>query len=232
MIYILISGFGDLVPLANVQRSGQSLYSRWGYFIFTVSFILFGLAIMASSLNLLVLRLAQFHSENGTGGVSALLGRNEQELIAAAIAHHRASIHTQHLNRLCTNNANLCLQPKSNQLYLPMRTPSWYTGSSSPSSSSSSLHETSRFELEKNSQNKSCSSFLGLIGCHKRKRRHWHLRRSPQNIKHLLDFEHFIENSTLRPAQKNRIPLQFQQQYVSNHLSRTTISGKQQRISI
>ncbi|CAF4335881.1 unnamed protein product, partial [Adineta steineri] len=59
-------GFGDFVPLANMQRTGQSLYSRWGYFIFTVSFILFGLAIMASSLNLLVLRLAQFHSESDT----------------------------------------------------------------------------------------------------------------------------------------------------------------------
>ena len=70
-LFLSRSGFGDLVPLANLQRNGQSLYSRWGYFIFTVSFILFGLAIMASSLNLLVLRLAQFHSENGTGGISA-----------------------------------------------------------------------------------------------------------------------------------------------------------------
>jgi hypothetical protein len=214
-------GFGDFVPLANVQRSGQSLYSRWGYFIFTVSFILFGLAIMASSLNLLVLRLAQFHSENGTGGISALLGRKEEDLIAAAIAHHRASIHIQQHNRICSNSNILSQQQKSPQAYSFMRTYSWYSLSSSSSASSDS-----RFNFNKNSKERTCYSAFSLFNTRKHKRRHWHLRRSPQNIKHLLYFDHLLENHKLALIRKPQIPHQF-----TNHVS-GVILRKQQRTSI
>ncbi|UJR27902.1 hypothetical protein I4U23_009163 [Adineta vaga] len=197
-------GFGDFVPLANMQRTGQSLYSRWGYFIFTVSFILFGLAIMASSLNLLVLRLAQFHSENGTGGISALLGRNEEDLIAAAIAHHRASIHIQQRNHICSshNDNNMQQSEKSAQVYKLMRNYSWYSATSSSSSlsiSSSNL----KFHCKKASNERTICSGLLLFNNQKRKRRHWHLRRSPQNIKHLLYFDHLLDNHQLSLAQKS-----------------------------
>jgi hypothetical protein len=207
--------------LANLQRSGQSLYSRWGYFIFTVSFILFGLAIMASSLNLLVLRLAQFNSENGTRGISALLGGKEEDLIAAAIAHHRASIHLQQHNRICSNSNNLLQPQKSSQPYAFMRTYSWYSVSSSSSSSSHS-----RFNFNKNSKERNCCSAFSLFGTKKRKRRHWHLRRSPQNIKHLLYFEHLLENHRLTLIQNSQIPHQ-----MPNHYSGINLH-KQQRTSI
>lgn len=206
-------GFGDFVPLANVQRTGQSLYSRWGYFIFTISFILFGLAIMASSLNLLVLRLAQFHSESGTAGISSLLGRNEEELIAEAIAHHRASIHIQQINRIGTTNNNL--NEKCTTLYSPLRTYSSYSVSSSSSSSSSSKH-------------RNCCSKLLFVHSQKRKRRYWHLRRSPQNIKHLLDFNHLLENHKLTLLQRATKPPPHP---LANHLASIHLHH-QQRISI
>lgn len=215
--FLFSLGFGDFVPLANVQRTGESLYSRWAYFIFTVSFILFGLAIMASSLNLLVLRLAQFHSENGAGGLSSFLGRNEEDLIAEAIAHHRASIHMQQHNRICLNN-NVNQQQKPTQSYSLMRTYSWYSASSSSSSSSSSKERTC------------CSSFL-FFNNHKRKRRHWHLRRSPQNIKHLIYFDHLLENHSLTLLRKPPMSLPHHHHHLTNHTSQVNLS-KQQRVSI
>ena len=204
-------GFGDFVPLANVQRSGQSLYSRWGYFIFTVSFILFGLAIMASSLNLLVLRLAQFHSQSGTAGISSLLSRNEDELIAEAIAHHRASIHIQQLNRIRTNSIDVSGQQK---LALLRRYSSYSTLTSSSSSSNSNEHN--------------CCSRVFSLSSQKRKRRHWHLRRSPQNIKHLISFDQLLDHHRINLLRKSPMP-PFNPH--SNHLSSVHFS-KQQRISI
>jgi len=215
-LYSLSLGFGDFVPLANVQRTGQSLYSRWAYFIFTVSFILFGLAIMASSLNLLVLRLAQFHSEHGNAGVPPLLGRSEKDLIAAAIAHHRASVHMQQRNRICLDNNNINQQQKPLQSYTLMRMHSWHSASSSSSSSS-------------NSKERNCCSGLFLFNSQKRKRRHWHLRRSPQNIKHLLYFDHLLENQRLTLLRKPPIPPHHH--HLTNHVSEMNIP-KQQRISI
>ncbi len=215
---LLSLGFGDFVPLANVQRSGLSLYSRWGYFIFTISFILLGLAIMASTLNLLVLRLAQFHSENGTGGTSAFLGRNEEDLIAIAIAHHRASIHLQQHNRICSNSNNINPRQMSAQSYALMRTYSWYSGSSSSSSSS-------------NSKERNCCSGVCFSNSQKRKRRHWHLRRSPQNIKHLLYFDHLLENHKLTLLRRRQIPPPPSHHHLTNHVTEIT-PQKQQRISI
>ena len=175
------SGFGDFVPLVSVQRSGQSLYSRWGYYIFTISYILFGLAIMASSLNLLVLRLAQFHSENGLGGISALLGRNEEELIAAAIAEHRASIHIQHRQRIQSLHPtnNLFDEKRAIASLASIKSNSWWSTSTG---SCSTLSFESKFDAFQKDQ---CSIGRTCLG-KKRRKRHWHLRRSPQNIKHLL----------------------------------------------
>ena len=221
-------GFGDFVPLANVQRSGRSLYSRWGYFIFTISFILFGLAIMASSLNLLVLRLAQFHSENGTGGISALLGRNEEDLIAAAIAHHRASIHIQQHNRICSNSTSLSPEQKLTQSYVPIRTYSWCSASSSSTSPSNS-----KFDVTRNSHERTCCAAFSLSGSQKRRRRHWHLRRSPQNIKHLLYFDHLLENHKLTSLRKSAMPSHYHQEnHHGNHQAGMMNSSRQQRISI
>ncbi|CAF0896622.1 unnamed protein product [Adineta steineri] len=214
-------GFGDFVPLANMQRTGQSLYSRWGYFIFTVSFILFGLAIMASSLNLLVLRLAQFHSESDTGGMSALLSQNEEDLIAAAIAHHRASFHMQQRNRICSNSNSLSPIQKQAQTFQFMRTYSWNSASSSSSSSSSY----SKCYCIKNSKERTCCSSFSLFNTQKRKRRHWHLRRSPQNIKHLLRFDHRLENHELTSICKPQNP------HLINHISDRNLQ-KRHRISI
>jgi hypothetical protein len=214
-------GFGDFVPLASIQRTGQSLYSHWGYFIFTISFILFGLAIMASSLNLLVLRLAQFHSENRAGGMAALLGRNEEDLIAAAVAQHRASIFIQRHNRLCSNSNSINPSEKTAQSYRFMRAYSWNSASSSSCSSSSN----SRFHVTDNSKERSFCSRFSLFSNQKRKRHYWHLRRSPQNIKHLLYFDNILQNHELTLLRK---PLS---SHLTNHLSAMNLQ-KKQRISI
>ncbi|CAF3836379.1 unnamed protein product [Rotaria sp. Silwood1] len=212
-------GFGDFVPLASQQRSGHSLYSRFGYFIYTISFILFGLAIMASSLNLLVLRLAQFHSENGIGGISDVLGHNEEELIAAAIAEHRASLSIQQRNRICSN-PSLIQQQKALAPYLPIKTYSWWSLSSSNSQS----------DYSKSVNEETCCSGYSLYICRKRRRRHWHLRRSPQNIKHLLYFNHILENHKLAFIRKSLIPNQYNHS-MTNHISEVNLQ-KSQRISI
>lgn len=214
-------GFGDFVPLASLQRNGQSFYSHSGYFMFTISFILFGLALVASSLNLLVLRLAQFHSENGIGGISALLGRNEEDLIAAAIAEHRASLHIQQRTRVCSNATSLLPQSqqqlKSLSPLLSMKTLSWRSLSSSSSSSPSNTHEK-----------------LGCLGysffCCKRRRRHWHLRRSPQNIRHLLTYNQLLENHKLTFVRKSLISNVYQPN-MNNHVCQN-IPLRKQRISI
>ena len=184
-----------------MQRTGQSLYSRWGYFIFTVSFILFGLARMASSLNLLVLRLAQFHSENGTAGISALLGRNEEDLIAAAIAHHRASIHIQQRNRIYSNNSIKQLE-KSPETYKFMRTYSWNSATSSVSSAVSYSPSKMKIQCKRTSSDRMVCSGLSLFHNQKRRRRYYHLRRPPQNIKHLLYLDHFLDNHEASATQK------------------------------
>lgn len=184
---------------------------------------------MASSLNLLVLRLAQFHSENGTGGISALLGRNEEDLIAAAIAHHRASIHQQQLNRICSNSTsnNLNIIHKYNHPYLPIGNQSLYT-----CSSSSASQDGAQIEIDYNSPERHCCSYISLCGRQKRRKRHWHLRRSPQNIKHLLYIDHLLENHALTSLRKSQIPLRVaQHNFISNPTS-TMISTRQQRISI
>jgi len=207
--------------LASLQRSGQSLYSRWGYFIFTISFILFGLAIMASSLNLLVLRLAQFHSENGIGGISALLGRNEEDLIAAAIAEHRASLHIQQRARIYSNTNSLIQQQQQQKAlssFLSMKT----------LSSSSSTSSNSKLDFTNQSHERPC---FPRFCCKNRKRRHWHLRRSPQNIKHLLYFNQTVENHKLAFMRKSLISNQYNPP-ITNHVSSPIKSQKQQRISI
>jgi hypothetical protein len=170
---------------------------------------------MASSLNLLVLRLAQFHSQSGTAGISSLLSRNEEELIAEAIAHHRASIHIQQLNRIHTNSNDVNAQQKAAQAYSLLRRYSSYSTLSSSSSSS-------------NSNERNCCS---KISSQKRKRRYWHLRRSPQNIKHLLCFDHLLEHRRLTLLRKSQIPSFDHQHHLTNHLSGIN-SSKQQRISI
>lgn len=187
--------------------------------MFTICFILFGLALVASSLNLLVLRLAQFHSENGIGGISALLGRNEEDLIAAAIAEHRASLHIQQRTRICSN-ANSLLQQQTKPLspLLSIKTSSWHSlSSSSTCSSPASIHE------------KFCCQGYSLLRCQKR-RRHYHLRRSPQNIKHLLSNNQLLENHKLTFLRKSIISNSYQPT-LTNHLART-IPSRQQRISI
>jgi hypothetical protein len=172
---------------------------------------------MASSLNLLVLRLAQFHSENGIGGISALLGRNEEDLIAAAIAEHRASINVQQRARICSNTNSLHQQQKPLSSFLSMKTLSWWSLSTSSSSQSNS-----KLNFPSNSHEKSSCTGYSLLSCKKRKRRHWHLRRSPQNIKHLLYFNQLLENHKLAFIRKSVIP---------NHLSEVPLQ-RQQRISI
>ncbi|CAF3658408.1 unnamed protein product [Adineta steineri] len=224
-------GFGDMVPLASLQRSGHSLYSRWGYFIFTMSFILFGLALVASSLNLLVLRLAQFHSENGIGGISALLGRNEEELIAAAIAEHRASICPQQRNRICSNTNSLNQSHKALSPFLSLKTNSRWSLSSSSSTSSDK-----KSDFIVNSHDKTCCSAFSCLNRGKRKRRYWHLRRSPQNIKHLLYFNQLLDNNKLQFVRKSLISNQYHQHHhhhhqITNHVPRIN-SQMQHRISI
>jgi hypothetical protein len=173
---------------------------------------------MASSLNLLVLRLAQFHSESGTAGISSLLGRNEEELIAEAIAHHRASIHIQQLNRIRMNSNDVNAQQK---LALIRR----YSSYSSLSSSSSSS----------NSNECNCGGRISSSNSQKRKRRYWHLRRSPQNIKHLLYFDQLLEHHQLNLIRKSQIPpfnhRHHHHHHLTNHVSGINFS-KQQRISI
>ncbi len=175
---------------------------------------------MASSLNLLVLRLAQFHSENGTAGISALLGRNEEDLIAAAIAHHRASIHIQQQNRICSTSNNGGQQHKPSQSYTLMRTYSSYSASSSSSSSSSS-----------NTKERNCCSRFFSYNNQRRKRRHWHSRRSPQNIKHLLYFNQLLEDHRLNLLRKSQISSSDHQDHLTNHVSGMNFQ-KQERISI
>ncbi|CAF1571332.1 unnamed protein product [Adineta ricciae] len=217
-------GFGDLVPLASLQRTGQSLYSHWGYFIFTISFILFGLALVASSLNLLVLRLAQFHSENGIGGISAFLGRNEKDLIAAAIAEHRASMCVQQRTRICSNSNSNTLSQTNKTLtpFLSMKTNSQWSLSSSTAGS----HD-KKPDIHANSHENTCCSCLSVFYCRKRRRRHWHLRRSPQNIKHLL----YLDNQKLKLVRRSLISNQYHHPVV-NHVSEPVSSHKQHRISI
>ncbi|CAF3038123.1 unnamed protein product [Rotaria socialis] len=222
-------GFGDLVPLASVQRSGESLYSRWGYFVFTISFIVFGLAIMASSLNLLVLRLARFQSDNATSGVSALLSQNEEDLIAAAIAHHRASVHVQQHNRICLNNNNLNHHSLPGQAYALMHASPLCSASSS---STSTFH--SNVDLDKNSNIRHCCAGCSLLTCRKRRRHHWRSRRSPQNIKHLLYFDHMMENHKLNIFRRPQTHCQYPNCSQLQFLNRTngTDLRKQSRISI
>lgn len=213
-------GFGDLVPLASVQRSGESLYSRWGYFIFTVSFILFGLAIMASSLNLLVLRLARFQSDHTTSGVSALISRNEEELIAAAIAHHRASIHIQQRNRIYSTNSNLNHFQLSEPSFPIKHPPSWYSALSPSSSLSSSSSTTlsSKIDSTIHSKTNRCCSGYSLFNSRKHRKHHWHSRRSPQNIKHLIYFDNLLQNHKLTINRKSALPLQYHNYQHFSHL--------------
>jgi hypothetical protein len=183
---------------------------------------------MASSLNLLVLRLAQFHSENGIGGISALLGRNEEDLIAAAIAEHRASLHIQQRTRICSNTNSLIQQHKPLSAFLSMKTLSWKSLSSSSSSSSSS--QNSKLDFSHNPEDRTWCPRFSLFCCKNRKRRHWHLRRPPQNIKHLLYFNQLLENHKLAFMRKSLIPDQYHHQ-ITNHAPPIN-SQKQKRISI
>lgn len=173
---------------------------------------------MASSLNLLVLRLAQFHSENGIGGISDVLGRNEDDLIAAAIAEHRASISAQQHNRICPNTGLIPPQ-KTLSTYYPVKTYSCLSLSSNVQSDSTKSQR----------DDYSCSGY-SLLTCRKRKRRHWHLRRSPQNIKHLLYFNQLLETHKLAFVRKSMMPYQHNHQ-MTNHVSDIN-TQKQHRISI
>ena len=200
------------MPLVSLQRSGESLYSRWGYYTFTILYILFGLAIMASSLNLLVLRLAQFHSENGIGGISAFLGRNEGDMIAAAIAEHRASIHMQQRNRIYSNSHSIVEQKKVAESLASIRSCSWL---STPSSSNS--------DFGKDAYDETCCWSLSLLLCKRRRRRHWHSRRPPQRIKHLLYFNQLLENHKHSYERKTAD---------TNHVTDSNCQKQQHRVSI
>lgn len=179
---------------------------------------------MASSLNLLVLRLAQFHSENSLGGIAAFLGRNEEDLIAAAIAEQRASLSVHQHARICSNSNSLVQQKKSLSPLVSTKTLSWW---SLPSHSSSSSSIDSK--LDSTSQRTPCSNW-NFLTCQKRKRRHWHLRRSPQNIKHLLYFNRLLDNHKVTFVRRSVLPNQHHQP-MNNHVAENTIS-QQHRISI
>lgn len=60
ILNFLLPGFGDMVAL---QRD-NSLNKRPEYVLFALIFILFGLAIVAASLNLLVLRFVTMNTED------------------------------------------------------------------------------------------------------------------------------------------------------------------------
>ena len=175
---------------------------------------------MASSLNLLVLRLAQFNSENDLGGMSALLRRNREDLIAAAIAEHRVSINIQRRTRLHSNTSSPFQQQVARSPHLSMTMcSSW---------SLSSLN--SQSDLPKNPREKACCPRLASLNCKRRKRRHWHLRRSPQNITHLLLFNQMLENYKLTLVRKSLIPNQYRYR-TTDHASEVNLE-KQQRISV
>ena len=174
---------------------------------------------MASSLNLLVLRLVQFHSENGLAGISALLGRNEEDLIAAAIAEHRASIQMQQRNRIYSNNYNLA---EHKRFLNVMKTYSFYSSSQSTESIESNFDW-----VRKHAHERSTCSLSSIFLCRKRRRRQWLLRRPPQNIKHLLDFHHFVENHRYAFARKSYFPAST----INNHLAEP-FEQRKHRISI
>ena len=175
---------------------------------------------MASSLNLLVLRLAQFHSENGIGGVSTYLGRNEEDMIATAIAEHRASIHMQHRNRIYSNSHSIVEQKKAIESLASMKSYSWW---STPSPSSSFE---SNADFGKSSHDRTCCSPFSVLLCKRRRRRHWHCRRSPQSIKHLLYFNQLLENHKHSYARKPPFPSN------ANHIIDSICQKQQHRISI
>lgn len=58
--YLKISGFGDMVAL----QKDNALNKKPEYVMFALIFILFGLAIVAASLNLLVLRFVTMNTED------------------------------------------------------------------------------------------------------------------------------------------------------------------------
>ena len=59
-IFIVVLGFGDMVAL----QKDNALNKRPEYVMFALIFILFGLAIVAASLNLLVLRFVTMNTED------------------------------------------------------------------------------------------------------------------------------------------------------------------------
>lgn len=58
--YVCVLGFGDMVAL----QKDNALNKRPEYVMFALIFILFGLAIVAASLNLLVLRFVTMNTED------------------------------------------------------------------------------------------------------------------------------------------------------------------------
>lgn len=76
----LLPGFGDYVALQN----DSALMNKPGYVALSLVFILFGLAVVAASINLLVLRFMTMNAED--------LKRDEEESKAAAAAAYQSEI--------------------------------------------------------------------------------------------------------------------------------------------
>ena len=80
-------GFGDYVAL----QQDRSLEERFGYVIFALFFIMFGLAIIAASLNLMVLKFMTLNTEDEK--------RDEQQAIQVRIQHKHTKLE---VSELCT----------------------------------------------------------------------------------------------------------------------------------
>ncbi|CAF1052062.1 unnamed protein product [Didymodactylos carnosus] len=169
-------GFGDLVPLASLQKTSQSLYSKFGYVVFTIGFILVGLTIMASSINLLVLRLVAFNTEEAKAQLEEVVAR-------------QASIDMQHYD-------NISLLTPTNQKIL-MNNHQQLRNTST--THIDVRHSTSLISVE-NSHNRqliSCCYQQPSMLRFRTSRKRYKIRRSPANIKHLLYIGNILENNTL-----------------------------------
>ncbi len=73
MIFLIILGFGDFVAL----QTNEALNTNVFYVVLSMTFILFGLTVVASSMNLLVLRFLTMNTED-----------ERREEIQSAVAHN------------------------------------------------------------------------------------------------------------------------------------------------
>ncbi|CAF0864309.1 unnamed protein product [Didymodactylos carnosus] len=168
-------GFGDFVPLASLQKTNQSLYSKFGYVIFTIGFILVGLTIMASSINLLVLRLVAFNTEEAKAQLEEVVARQA----SIDLQHYDNISLLAHTNqKLLVNNHQQLTNNNTNRVHVQ------------PSTSLISL------ENSRDRQLISCCYQSSLLRF-RTSRKRYKIRRSPANIKHLLYIGNILENNTL-----------------------------------